>query len=124
LPGPSTTPAETDRIVVQALLADGSSTVTPAGEFFLVPTAQPDLIAVTKATMSRKGTLTMTAVSENPAAVLSATFNGQEVPGESVSGKFRGQLELGFPTSGEVFVRSNLGGWTSTRRHSAPWPTS
>jgi hypothetical protein len=108
--GTTTTPAETDTIVVDARLADGSSTVTPAAEFVLVPTAQTDLIEVTRATMSRKGVLTVTAVSENPAATLTAIYNGQDVPGETVDGKFRGQLDFGTPTSGEVVVRSDLGG--------------
>lgn len=109
--GTTTTPLETDRIVIDALLADGTSSVSPTpGEFFLVPTAQTDLIEVTRATMSKKGTLTVTAVSENPEAVLFAEFNGQDVPGDSVDGKFRGQLQLGVPTAGEVVVRSDLGG--------------
>jgi hypothetical protein len=108
--GTTTTPAETDTIVVDARLADGSSTVTPAAEFVLVRTAQTDLIEVTRATMSRKGVLTVTAISENPAATLTAIYNGQNVPGESVDGKFRGQLDFGTPTGGEVVVRSDLGG--------------
>jgi hypothetical protein len=108
--GTTTTPAETDRIVIDARLADGTSDVTPFDEFFLVPTAQTDLITISKATMSKSGTLTVTAASDNPDSVLTATFNGQEVPGESRDGKFRGQLVLGSPSSGIVEVRSDLGG--------------
>jgi len=108
--GTTTTPTETDSIGIQGLLADGSSTVTPSDSFFLVATAQTDLITVTKATMSRSGKLTVTAVSDNPDAVLTATFAGQDVPGESIDGKFRGQLQFSGPTSGEVEVRSDLGG--------------
>ena len=54
--------------------------------------------------------LTVTAVSENPDAVLTAEFNGQPVPGETRDGKFRGQLELSRATSGIVVVTSQLGG--------------
>jgi hypothetical protein len=108
--GTTTTPAETDRIVIDAILADGTSEVTTFGEFVLVPTAQTDLITVTKATMSKSGKLTVVAVSEDPTAVLSATYNGQVVPGESVGGKFRGELQFAQPTSGIVEVRSDLGG--------------
>jgi hypothetical protein len=108
--GTTTTPAETDRIVVDARLADGSSEVTPFDEFVLVKTAQTDLIEVTKATMSRGGKLTVTAASDNPAAVLTATYNGQTVEGESVGGKFRGELQFAQTTSGIVEVRSDLGG--------------
>lgn len=100
----------TNRVILQGLLADGSSTVTPEAEFFIVPNAQTDLIEVTKATMSKSGTLSVTAVSDNPAAVLSAEFNGEPVPGESRDGRFRGQLVLEQATSGIVFVRSDLGG--------------
>jgi hypothetical protein len=100
----------TNRVVLQGLLGDGSSTVTPETEFFIVPTAQTDLIEVTKATISKSGTLSVTAISDNPAAVLSAEFNGQPVPGQSRDGRFRGQLVLPQATSGIVFVRSDLGG--------------
>ena len=108
--GTTTTPAETDRIVIDAILADGTSSVTTFDDFVLVPTAQTDLIEVTRATMSKSGTLNVTAVSDNPNSVLTVTFNGQEVPGETRDGKFRGQLVLGSPTSGLVEVRSDLGG--------------
>jgi hypothetical protein len=100
----------TNRVVLQGLLADGTSTVTPEAEFFIVPTAQTDLIEVTKATMSKSGTLSVTAASDNPDAVLTAEFNGEPVPGESRDGRFRGQLVLPQATSGIVEVRSNLGG--------------
>ena len=100
----------TQRVFVEALLADGSSSVVPNAELIIVPTAQTDLIEITKATMSKTGTLTVTAISENPAAVLTAEFNGQPVPGESRDGKFRGELVLGQPTSGIVVVTSQFGG--------------
>ena len=45
-------------------LADGSSDVVPSAELIIVPTAQTDLIEITKATMSKTGTLTVTAVGE------------------------------------------------------------
>lgn len=108
--GTTTTPAETDRIVIDAILANGTSDVTTFDDFVLVPTAQTDLITVTKATMSKSGKLTVTAVSDNPLAVLSATYNGQVVEGESSGGKFRGELQFAQPTSGIVEVRSDLGG--------------
>ena len=108
--GTTTTPAETDLISVDALLADGNSTVTPSDQFFLVATEDTDLITITKATMSKSGKLTVTALSDDPTAVLSATFAGQTVEGESVDGKFRGQLQFPIPTAGEVEVRSDLGG--------------
>lgn len=97
-------------VIVDALLADGSSDVVPSAEFFILPTAATDLIEITKATMSKTGTLTVTAVSENPAAVLSAEFNNQPVPGQSRDGKFRGQLVLPQATSGIVVVTSQFGG--------------
>lgn len=100
----------TRRVFVEALLADGSSDVVPSAELIIVPTAQTDLIEITKATMSKSGTLTVTAISENPDAVLTAEFNGQPVPGESRDGKFRGQLVLSQPTSGIVVVTSQFGG--------------
>jgi hypothetical protein len=100
----------TRRVFVEALLADGSSDVVPSAELIIVPTAQTDLIEITKATMSKSGTLTVTAVSENPDAVLTAEFNGQPVPGESRDGRFRGQLELSQATSGIVVVTSQFGG--------------
>jgi hypothetical protein len=108
--GITNTPTETDLVSVQALLSDGSSTVTPSDSFFLVATEQTDLITITRATMSKSGKLTVTAVSDDPTAVLTATFAGQDVPGESIDGKFRGQLQSSGPTSGEVEVRSDLGG--------------
>ena len=109
--GTTTTPFETDRISVDALLADGTSSSDPSlDSFFLVATADTDLITITKATMSKSGKLTVTAVSDDPTAVLSATFAGQTVEGESVDGKFRGQLQFDGPTAGEVVVRSDLGG--------------
>lgn len=108
--GTTTTPAETDRIVIDAILGDGSSDVTTFDDFVLVPTAQTDLITVTKATMSKSGKLTVTAVSDNPTAVLSATYNGEVVEGESSGGKFRGELQFAEPTGGIVEVRSDLGG--------------
>ena len=52
----------------------------------------------------------MTAVSESSAAVLTATFNGQPVPGLSSGGTFKGKLDLGSPSSGIVEVTSDLGG--------------
>ncbi len=65
-----TAPSPATRLVfVEALLADGSSDVVPNAELVIVPTAQTDLIEITKATMSKSGTLTVTAASENPAAV-------------------------------------------------------
>ena len=100
----------TQRVFVEALLADGSSSVVPNAELIIVPTAQTDLIEITKATMSKTGTLTVTAISDDPAAVLTAEFNGQPVPGESRDGKFRGQLDLGQVTSGIVVVTSQFGG--------------
>ena len=100
----------TRRVIIDALLADGSSDVVPSAEFFITPTAETDLIEVTKATMSKSGTLNVTAVSENPAAVLTAEFNGEPVPGASRDGRFRGQLVLPQATSGIVVVRSDLGG--------------
>ena len=81
-----------------------------SAELIIVPTAQTDLIEITKATMSKSGTLTVPAVSENPDAVLTAEFNGQPVPGESRDGKFRGRLELSQATSGIVVVTSQSGG--------------
>ena len=75
-----------------------------------MPTAETDLIEITKATMSKTGTLTVVAISENPDAVLTAEFNGQPVPGESRDGRFRGQLVLSQPTAGTVVVTSQLGG--------------
>lgn len=106
-----TAPSPGTRLVfVEALLADGSSDVVPNAELIIVPTAQTDLIEITKATMSKTGTLTVTAVSENPAAVLSAEFNNQPVPGQSRDGKFRGQLVLPQATSGIVVVTSQFGG--------------
>ncbi len=93
---------------VEALLADGSSDVVPSAELIIVPTAQTDLIDITKATMSKSGTLTVTAVSENPDAVLTAEFNGQPVPWQSSDGKFRGQLVLSQATSGIVMVTSQF----------------
>jgi hypothetical protein len=108
--GTTTTPVETALVTISAALSDGTSTVTPFDQFFLVKTAQTDLITVTKATMSKSGKLTVTAVSDNPDAVLSATFAGQNVPGTSTDGKFRGQLQFPGPTSGIVEVRSNLEG--------------
>jgi hypothetical protein len=108
--GTTTTPDETDRIVIDAILADGTSSVDTSDDFVLVPTAQTDLITVTKATMSKSGKLTVSAVSDDPTAVLSATYNGEVVPGESSGGKFRGQLQFDIPTSGIVEVRSDLGG--------------
>jgi hypothetical protein len=101
--GTTTTPVETALVTISAALSDGTSTVTPFDQFFLVKT-------VTKATMSKSGKLTVTAVSDNPDAVLSATFAGQNVPGTSTDGKFRGQLQFPGPTSGIVEVRSNLEG--------------
>jgi hypothetical protein len=95
---------------VEALLADGSSDVVPSAELVIVPTAQTDLIEITKATMSKTGTLTVTATSENSAAVLTAEFNGQPVPGQSRDGKYRGQLVLPQATSGIVVVTSQFGG--------------
>jgi hypothetical protein len=100
----------TQLVFVEALLADGSSDVVPSAELVIVPTAQTDLIEITKATMSKSGSLTVTAISENPAAVLTAEFNGQPVPGESRDGRFRGQLVLPQPTSGIVVVTSQFGG--------------
>jgi hypothetical protein len=109
--GTTTTPFETDRISIDALLADGTTSVDPTLDaFFLVETADTDLITITKATMSKSGKLTVTAVSDDPTAVLSATFAGQTVEGESVDGKFRGQLQFAGPTTGIVEVRSDLGG--------------
>ena len=100
----------TRRVFVEALLADGSSDVVPNAELIIVPTAQTDLIEITKATMSKSGTLTVTAISENPDAVLTAEFNGQPVPGASRDGKFRGELVLSQATSGIVVVTSQFGG--------------
>lgn len=100
----------TRRVFVEALLADGSSDVVPSAELIIVPTAQTDLIEITKATMSKSGTLTVTAVSENPDAVLTAEFNGLPVPGETHDGRFRGQLVLSQATSGTVVVTSQFGG--------------
>jgi hypothetical protein len=108
--GTTTTPAETDLVSIQALLADGTSTVTPSDQFFLVATPQTDLITITRATMSKSGKLTVVAVSDDPTAVLTAEFAGQNVPGDSVDGKFRGELQFSGPTAGEVVVRSDLGG--------------
>jgi hypothetical protein len=106
-----TAPSPGTRLVfVEALLADGTSSVVPNAELIIVPTAQTDLIEITKATMSKTGTLTVTAISENPAAVLTAEFNGQPVPGQSRDGKFRGQLVLPQATSGIVVVTSQFGG--------------
>lgn len=97
-------------VFVEALLADGSSDVVPNAQLIIVPTAQTDLIEITKATMSKSGTLSVTAASENPDAVLTAEFNGQPVPGTSRDGKFRGQLVLPQATSGIVVVTSQFGG--------------
>ena len=100
----------TRKVVLQGLLADGSSTVTPEATFYIVPTATTDLITITKANMSRNGTLTITAQSDNPNAVLSATFNDQPVPGQSRNGTLRAKVSLGQPASGIVEVTSDLGG--------------
>jgi hypothetical protein len=108
--GTTTTPTETDLVTIDAALLDGSSTVTPFDEFYLVETEQTDLIEITKATMSKSGTLNVTAISDDPAAVLSATFAGRDVPGETNSGRFRGQLQFPEATTGVVQVESTLGG--------------
>ena len=102
--------ATTQGVILQGLLADGSSTVTPSAEFFIMPSAETDLIEITKATMSKRGTLTVAAVSDTSTAVLSATFNGEPVPGESRNGTLRGKLVLPQPTSGIVEVTSDLDG--------------
>ena len=111
-------------VFVEALLADGSSDVVPSAELIIVPTAPTDLIEITKATMSKTGTLTVTAVSENPAAVLTAEFNGQPVPGESRDGKFRGQLVLPQATSGIVVVTSQSAAARSGTRSGRAGPSS
>jgi hypothetical protein len=108
--GATTIPLETDLVGVQALLSDGNSTVTPSDTFFLVANEQTDLIEITRATVSKSGTVNVTAVSDDSAAILTATFNEQPVPGETRDGKFRGQLQLPAFNTGIVEVRSDLGG--------------
>jgi len=104
------TTTSTWTVGLQAFLATGQSTVVPTTVFYIMPDANTDLIEITKATMSKSGTLTVTAVSDTPTAVLSATFNGEPVPGESRNGTLRAKLTLPAPNSGIVEVRSDLGG--------------
>jgi len=81
------TTTSTWTVGLQGSLANGASTVVPTTVFYIMPTADTNLIEITKATMSKSGTLTVTAVSDTPTAVLSATFNGEPVPGESRNGR-------------------------------------
>jgi hypothetical protein len=93
-------------VSVQAFTADSGAT----GRFYLVPFANTDLIGIPLAEISSNGDIKVQATTDTPSAVLTASFNGANIPlRNDGGGKWSGQAKV--PVSaGDIVVRSNLGG--------------
>ena len=80
-------------------------------QFFRTPLANTDIIAITNASQSQSGDLRFTATSDTPSALLTATFNGQQVPlTNKANGVWEGRGQVGANQSGDITVQSNLQG--------------
>jgi len=78
-------------------------------KFYRTPLANTDIIAITNASQSQSGDLRFTATSDTPSALLTATFNGQQMPlTNKGNGVWEGRGQVGANQSGDVVVRSNL----------------
>lgn len=93
-------------VSVQAFTADSGATA----RFYLVPFANTDLIAIPLAEISPNGDIKVQTTTDTPSAVLTASFNGANIPlRNDGGGRWSGQAKV--PVSGgDVIVRSNLGG--------------
>lgn len=95
-------------------LAVGTSTSFASASFFLVPTAQTDIITITRADLSQNGDLTIEAQSDSLPSTMTAkiTFSGTIDLGpleNAGGGRFKGSFKVPFG-DGVVTVRSDLGG--------------
>ncbi|HEX8122850.1 MAG TPA: hypothetical protein VF549_16475 [Solirubrobacteraceae bacterium] len=87
-----------------------TSTSGATGRFYLVPFADTDLIRIPKAELSPSGDLKFEATTDTASAVLTASFNGVNVPMRNDGGgRWSGQAKVAV-SAGDVIVRSNLGG--------------
>jgi hypothetical protein len=79
-------------------------------QFYLVPAATTDIIKIPFAELSRGGDLKLQATADTSTATLTATFNGTPIPlKNNGGGRWEGQAKVPV-SSGDVIVRSNLGG--------------
>jgi hypothetical protein len=80
------------------------------GSFHLVPFANTDLIRIPLAQISQSGDIKVQATTDTASAVLTASFNGANIPMRNKgNGQWEGTAKVPV-AGGDVVVRSNLGG--------------
>ena len=103
-------PGRTFAINVVADESPAADATQPRTQFYLLPTPTTDIIRIPSAQLSRSGDLKFQATTDTASAILTAEFNGQQVPmRNNGGGLWEGQAKVSV-AGGDVVVRSNLGG--------------
>ena len=103
-------PGKTFAINVSADESPAADATVPRTQFYLMPNATTDIIRIPSAQLSPNGDLKLQATTDTASAILTAEFNGQAIPlRNNGGGRWEGQAKVPV-SSGDVVVRSNLGG--------------